>query len=166
MKYANDLTVKAILELSKSKHFKDMEITIVGDGRLFDETLQPLEKFSNVTINRGFLSHKEISSLHKQFGVFITPTRMDSQGVSRDEAMSSGLVPITTDITAIPEFVDSESGILTPPEDYKAMSKGILELYNNPDKFIQMSRNAAKRVRKQTDSKLIIDAELKLIKGD
>ena len=166
MKYANDLTVKAILELSKSKHFKDMEITIVGDGRLFDETLQPLEKFSNVTINRGFLSHKEISSLHKQFGVFITPTRMDSQGVSRDEAMSSGLVPITTDITAIPEFVDSESGILTPPEDYKAMSEGILELYNNPDKFILMSKNAAKRVRKQTDSKLIIDAELKLIKGD
>ena len=46
------------------------------------------------------------------------------------------------------------------------MSKGILELYNNPDKFTQMSRNAAKRVRKQTDSKLIIDAELKLIKGD
>ena len=166
MKYANDLTVKAILELSKSKHFKDMEITIVGDGRLFDETLLPLEKFSNVTISRGFLSHKEISSLHKQFGIFITPTRMDSQGVSRDEAMSSGLVPITTDITAIPEFVDSESGILAPPEDYKAMSKGILELYNNPDKFMQMSRNAAKRVRKQTDSKLIIDAELKLIKGD
>jgi glycosyltransferase involved in cell wall biosynthesis/spore maturation protein CgeB len=166
MKYANDLTVKAILELSKSKHFKDMEITIVGDGKLFDETLQSLEKFSNVTINRGFLSHKEISSLHKQFGIFITPTRMDSQGVSRDEAMSSGLVPITTDITAIPEFVDSESGILTPPEDYKAMSEGILELYNNPDRFIQMSRNAAKRVRKQTDSKLIIDAELKLIKGD
>ena len=166
MKYANDLTVKAILELSKSNHFKDMEINIVGDGRLFDETLQPLEKFSNVSINRGFLSHKEISSLHKQFGIFITPTRMDSQGVSRDEAMSSGLVPITTDITAIPEFVDSESGILTPPEDYKAMSKGILELYNNPDKFTQMSRNVAKRVRKQTDSKLIIDAELKLIKGD
>ena len=81
---------------------------------MFDETLQPLEKFSNVSINRGFLSHKEISSLHKQFGIFITPTRMDSQGVSRDEAMSSGLVPITTDITAIPEFVDSESGILTP----------------------------------------------------
>ena len=166
MKYANDLTVKAILELSKSKHFKEMEILIIGDGRLFDETLEPLKKFSNVKIERGFLSHKEISSLHKEFGIFITPTRMDSQGVSRDEAMSSGLVPITTDITAIPEFVDSECGILTPPEDYKAMAAGILELYNNPTKFSQMSHNAANRVRKQTDSKLIIDAELKIINGD
>ncbi|MAH08358.1 MAG: methyltransferase type 12, partial [Euryarchaeota archaeon] len=166
MKYANDLTVKAILELSKSKHFKEMEILIIGDGRLFDETLEPLKKFSNVKIERGFLSHKEISSLHKEFGIFITPTRMDSQGVSRYEAMSSGLVPITTDITAIPEFVDSECGILTPPEDYKAMAAGILELYNNPTKFSQMSRNAANRVRKQTDSKLIIDAELKIINGD
>jgi len=128
--------------------------------------LEPLEKFSNVVIKRGFLSHKEIASLHKEFGIFITPTRMDSQGVSRDEAMSSGLVPITTDITAIPEFVDTESGVLTPPEDYKAMSEGILELFNNPNKFMEMSRNAAKRVRKQTDSKIIIDAELKIIKGD
>ena len=91
---------------------------------------------------------------------------MDSQGVSRDEAMSSGLVPITTDITAIPEFVDSDSGILTPPEDYKSMAAGIIELYKNPNKFLEMSKSAADRVRKQTDSKLIIDAELKVIKGD
>ena len=69
---------------------------------------------------------------------------MDSQGVSRDEAMSSGLVPITTDITAIPEFVNHECGILTPPEDYKSISKGIIELYNNPEMFLQMSENAAK----------------------
>ncbi len=166
MKYANDLTVMAILELSKSKHFPEFEILIVGDGRLFEETLEPLYKFPNVTIQKGFLSHAEISSLHKNYGVFITPTRMDSQGVSRDEAMSSGLVPITTDITAIPEFVNHECGILTPPEDYKSISKGIIELYNNPEMFLQMSENAANRVRKQTDSELIIDAELDMINGD
>ena len=166
MKYANDLTVKAILELSKSKYFNEFEIMIVGDGRLFDETLEPLQKFSNVTIKRGFLSHKEISSLHKEYGIFVTPTRMDSQGVSRDEAMSSGLVPVTTEITAIPEFVDNNCGVLTPPEDYKSISAGILELYDNPERFLEMSENASNRVRNQTDSKLIIEAELRIIDGD
>ena len=52
MKYANDLTVMAILELSKSKHFPEFEILIVGNGRLFEETLE-LYKFPNVTIQRS-----------------------------------------------------------------------------------------------------------------
>jgi glycosyltransferase involved in cell wall biosynthesis len=34
------------------------------------------------------------------------PSRTDTQGVSRDEAMSSGLVPVTNAVAAIPEFVD------------------------------------------------------------
>ena len=91
---------------------------------------------------------------------------MDSQGVSRDEAMSSGLVPVTTEITAIPEFVDNNCGVLTPPEDYKSISAGILELYDNPERFLEMSENASNRVRNQTDSKLIIEAELRIIDGD
>lgn len=35
---------------------------------------------------------------------FWFPTRMDTQGVSRDEAMCSGLVPITNKVAAVPEF--------------------------------------------------------------
>ena len=31
-KYANDITVKVILELSKHKEFEDMEFLIAGDG--------------------------------------------------------------------------------------------------------------------------------------
>jgi glycosyltransferase involved in cell wall biosynthesis/spore maturation protein CgeB len=163
-KYANDLTAEAILYLSNKEIFKELEFLIVGDGKLFDEILEPLHKFENVTIQRGFLSHSEIADLHKQYGVFLSPTRMDSQGVSRDEAMSSGLVAITTNVTAIPEFVDEKSGILVPGEDYKAMAKAIENLYHNPEKFQSLSQSAAKRVRIQTDSKIIIRKELKLLK--
>ena len=163
-KYANDLTAEAILYLSKKEIFKELEFLIVGDGKLFDEILEPLHKFENVTIQRGFLSHSEIADLHKQYGVFLSPTRMDSQGVSRDEAMSSGLVAITTNVTAIPEFVDENSGILVPGEDYKAMAKAIENLYHNPEQFQSLSRSAAKRVRMQTDSEIIIRKELELLK--
>tara|TARA_B100000767_G_scaffold251445_1_gene254455 strand:+ start:3204 stop:6842 length:3639 start_codon:yes stop_codon:yes gene_type:complete len=162
-KYANDLTVKAILRLSKTKIFKQLEIKIVGDGKLFDEIIEPLHKFDNITIDRGFLSHAQIADLHKQYGVFLTPTRMDSQGVSRDEAMSSGLVPITTSVTAIPEFVDDESGLLVPGEDHKAMADAVIRLVENPSLFDKLSSGAAKRVRKQSSSKKIIDAEIELI---
>ena len=165
-KYANDLTVKAIQHLSKSEIFDKLEFMIIGDGRLFEEELKPIMKFENVTIQRKFLSHNEIAHLHKEYGIFVCPTRMDSQGVSRDEAMSSGLVPITTEITAIPEFVDEKSGILTPPEDGIAIADAIERLYHDKQLFQSLSKSASQRVRLQTASEIIITKELQIMHGD
>ncbi|ELK3814250.1 FkbM family methyltransferase [Campylobacter lari] len=162
-KYANDLSIEAILELSKREFFKDLEFFIAGDGVLFDELINKLNSFKNIIIHRGFLTQKEISNLHKQYGIFLNPTRMDTQGVSRDEAMSSGLVPITNNIAAIPEFVDSECGILVEPENAKALADAIEFLYKNPDEFMKLSANAAKRVRQQCDKDMIVSKELDII---
>ncbi|NFM09426.1 glycosyltransferase [Clostridium botulinum] len=162
-KYANDLSVKAIMELTRTKGFKDMEFRIIGNGELFDETLKPLKKYKNIKIEKNFLRQEEISELHKQYGIFLTPTRMDAQGVSRDEAMSSGLVPITNAVTAIPEFVDEECGILVDGEDYMGMAKGIKKLYDSPDYFLHLSKNAAERIRKQTSKEFTINKEINVI---
>jgi glycosyltransferase involved in cell wall biosynthesis len=162
-KYANDLSVKAIQILSKKPWFKELEFRMIGDGALFDETLAPLRDFSNVHIERGFLKQTEIAALHKEYGIFLCPTRMDAQGVSRDEAMSSGLVPITNGVTAIPEFVDDSCGILAPSEDAIVMADGLAMLYENPEKFLAMSRAAAARVRGQSASDKVINEELDII---
>ncbi len=164
-KYANDLTVKCIIELSKRSFFKDLEICLIGSGELFDETLRPLRKFKNIKIEKGFLTQTQIAQVHLSYGVFLTPTRMDAQGVSRDEAMSSGLVPVTNAVTAIPEFVDENCAILAPAEDYMAMAEGIERLYYNPDLFLKLSENAARRVRIQTSPEYTIMREVKLIYG-
>ncbi|EXU80033.1 glycosyl transferase family 1 [Comamonas aquatica DA1877] len=158
--YANDLSVKAILELSKKSFFNDFEFRIIGDGPLFEETLAPLRKFSNVYIEQRFLKQSEIASLHKEYGVFLCPSRMDTQGVSRDEAMSSGLVPITNVVAAIPEFVENHCGILAPGENAEAIAQGIAMLYEKPEQFATMSKAAAKRVRQQSDVRNIIQLEL------
>ncbi|EIN8284994.1 FkbM family methyltransferase [Campylobacter coli] len=162
-KYANDLSIKAILELSGRDFFEDLDFFIAGDGVLFDELTNELKPFKNVTLYKGFLTQKEISNLHKRHGIFLNPTRMDAQGVSRDEAMSSGLVPVTNNIAAIPEFVDNECGILVEPENAKLLADAIEFLYKNPDKFMKLSIKAANRVRIQCEKDKIISKELDLI---
>jgi glycosyltransferase involved in cell wall biosynthesis len=162
-KYANDLTVESILILSREDFFNQLDIRIIGEGVLFDETLEPLRKFSNVKIEQRFLSRSEIAAIHKDYGIFITPTRMDSQGVSRDEAMSSGLVPVTTAVTAIPEFVDPSCGILAAGEDAEGMAVGIARLVRHPKDFVSMSAAAARRVRRQSDYTRTIGAELDIM---
>ena len=161
--YANDLTVKCIQELSNRPFFPKLHFLIIGDGVLFDEITKPLRTFSNVKIQREFLSQNEIAEKHKEYGIFIIPTRLDTHGVSRDEAMSSGLVPVTNSIAAIPEFVDETCCLLAPPEDYVAMADRIEEVYHNPTLFLQMSKNASKRVRTQTSKEYTIDKEIALI---
>lgn len=162
-KYANDLSVRAIVALATKPYFKDLEFRIIGDGKLFDEVLEPLRQFSNVYIEQRFLSHMEIAALHREYGIFLSPTRMDAQGVSRDEAMSSGLIPITNAVTAIPEFVDDSCGILVAGEDADAMAAGIVTLYENSEKFQAMSKAAAERVRRQTAKHKLINSELQLL---
>ena len=163
-KYANDLTVKAILELSKKPYFNELEFTLYGEGPLFHSTLDPIKNFTNVKINNYFLSQNEIAAIHKNNGVFMCPTRLDSQGVSMCEAMSSGLIPVTNGVTAIPEFVDNECGYLGRKENYMDMVQAIEELYLNPEIFMSKSQNAAQRMNQQCGKNVVIRQELDLIR--
>ncbi|MET4690769.1 glycosyltransferase [Sinorhizobium fredii] len=162
--YANDLSVKAILALQRQEFFNDLEFRIIGDGPLFEEITAPLSGIRNVTCERRFLTQSQIAALHQEYGVFLVPSRMDSQGVSRDEAMSSGLVPVTSRVAAIPEFVDDACGYMAEPENAEGLARAIVDLWENPDTFLRKSRAAAERVRGQSAKEKIITAELTMIK--
>lgn len=162
--YANDLSVKAIQLLATKSWFNELEFLMVGDGPLFEETLAPLRQYPNVKIEKRYLKRSEIADLHKHYGVFLCPSRMDTQGVSRDEAMASGLVPVTHRVGAIGEFVDDTCAFLSAPESYVGLSEAIETLFFNPDIFKAKSLSARQRVLMQTDIQLITAAELSLIR--
>ena len=162
--YANDLSVKAIQLLAQKPWFSELQFRLIGDGPLFEETLAPLRQYANVRIDKGYLKQSEIAELHKDYGVFLCPSRMDTQGVSRDEAMASGLVPITNRVGAIPEFVDDECGFLAAPESFIELSDAIETLFLNSRTFQEKSLRARQRVVMQSDTLQISQAELNLIR--
>ena len=85
---------------------------------------------------------------------------MDTQGVSRDEAMASGLVPVTNAVAAIPEFVDATCGVLAPAEDAHELAEGLLAIIRDPRLFANMSAAAAQRVRRQSAHDAVIQREM------
>jgi glycosyltransferase involved in cell wall biosynthesis len=121
----NDLAVAAVLALRDKPWFARMRFTFVGDGPLFEAILAPLRPLANVSIRRGFLRQEEIARLHGEHGVFLVPTRLDTQGVSRDEAMASALVPVTNTVYAVPEFGDAHCAGLAPADDAAALAREI-----------------------------------------
>ncbi len=139
--YANDIAVDAILLLSKKGFFQDLEFSIFGEGYLFPVLTEKIRAFPNVHLNNTFIENKNIPKLHEQYGIFLCPSRLDTQGVSMCEAMSSGLVPITSPIGGIPEYsTDGFSGfhIKTPQE----LAEKIEYLYLHPEEFLRMSASA------------------------
>ena len=163
--YANDLTMKAILELSKRPFFQELEFFVYGRGKDFTRWTEPLETFENVHLHETFLTQQEIAELHQKCGIFLATTRGDTQGVSRDEAMSSGLVAIANAVEAVPEFVDESSGILVLAEDYMGIADAIERLYRDPALFQKLSKNGARHVRELSGYAETIQREVELIEG-
>lgn len=163
-KYANDVAVDAILKLSTKENFKDFFFTIMGRGPLFDKTLEPIKNFDNVHITKGAVRQINIPGIHADHGVFLCPTRQDAQGVSMCEAMSSGLIPVTTNNTAIPEFVtDRKTGCLT--ESAQEIADALFQLHERPDLFQTLSANTAQSIRELCAIDAVTAKELVLIEN-
>ncbi|WP_113075250.1 glycosyltransferase family 4 protein [Petrotoga sp. 9PW.55.5.1] len=161
-KYATDIAIKAILYLSKNyKGFKGLNFTIIGKGKLWHKLTKRIKNFSNVRLINKFLTHEEIKKYHSENGVFLCPTRQDSQGVSMCEAMSSGLVPISSNNTAILEFLNREAGYLT--NNFIEIAKAIEELNDNPKLFSEKSIKVANLIRNLASFEKTIKKEIDLI---
>jgi glycosyltransferase involved in cell wall biosynthesis len=160
--YANDQAVEAIVMLSAHAEFDTFSFTIVGSGRRFRDETRSLRQFANVTLHERFMSHEEIRKFHATHGVFLCPARSETQGVSRCEAMASGLVPVTSNNSAIPEFVrNGETGFLcASPSD---MTSALLLLGSDQKLFARMSREAARSIRETVACDIIVPKELELM---
>jgi glycosyltransferase involved in cell wall biosynthesis len=164
-KYANDISIKAILKLKEKDYFKDLKFQIYGMGKYFKKLTNPLSGLENVELHEKFLSQSAIAELHREFGIFLCPTRQDSQGVSMCEAMSSGLVPISSNNTAIPEFLNPEAGYLTKNKSSDIV-KAIEEMYFNEKLFLKKSFNSNRLIESKCKASKVIEDEMEYILGN
>lgn len=162
-KFANDITQQAILLLSKTPEFEQMTFDLYGDGEDFAQCTDLIKDFPNVRLHKRFVEQNRVARIYTTRGIYIATSRWEAQGISRDEAMASGLVPIATNVAAVPEFVDDSCCILVPEEDPQAVADAILKLVRDPELFAQMSTKAAEHVRDITSKELTIKKELNLI---
>lgn len=162
--YGGDMIRDIIVGISKTSIFDKFVFNIYGDGKQWKSSTEILQQFANVKLHKGFLSRADIKKQHKQNGVFLYPKRGDSQGVSRCEAMSSGLVSIASDVEAISEFSPENTTYLAKNiEDFISYFKFIDE---NPDDFLAKSIESAEYIRIKCSYKNTIEKEIQLIKGE
>lgn len=160
--YGADIAAEFLRKLQQTEVWGQLDVQIIGDGQYFEE-FREFEGDPVVTLRQEFISQDEIASLHKEYGFFLVPTRFDTQGVSRDEAMSSGLIPITCPVTAVPEFTDETTSVLFDENTVETAVMTFLEIASDPVRFREMSHAAAARVRAQNGTSKTVDREMILM---
>lgn len=160
--YATDIALNCLKALRKRPIWNTLEVSIYGQGAGLAEFERTFAADENVTIAPGYLTAQQMQEAYANHGIMLIPSRLDSQGVSRGEAMAAGLVPATNRVCAIPEFVNDTCAIMTESEDFLAMADEIEKLAGNPKRFKAMSRAAAERIRQQCSYEQTIEKELRL----
>lgn len=161
-KYACDITAKVIQKLSKKDYFEKLNITLYGDGKLFKKINDPLRKFKNVSINQKFLLPEEMNKEFEKNGIILMPTRQDSQGVTTCEGMMAGLVPITSNNSGVPEYINNDCGYLC--NNTNQIVKAVEKLLENKEKFLEKSKKASKYISGKCSPEIVIKKELEIIK--
>ena len=161
--YGTDIALDVLKILRRSEFWGDIEVSVFGEGKGLRDFSNTFKDDANVKIDPRYLTQSEMAAEHKSNGIFLVPTRFDSQGVARDEAMSSGLVVATNSVCAIPEFVDDSCALLAPPEDAQTLAAKILSVIADPARFKSLSNASAQHVRRRLGVKQTIQKELDLL---
>ena len=163
-KYGTDLVTEALIILRKNPIFENLNFTIVGKDAEKSKLFSHFRAAKNVIVKGTFLDQKSIKALHDQHGVFLAISRQDAQGVSMCEAMSSGLAIISSNNTAIPEFIPDYQGGLLSNNTPSDIANKILEIVENKALFLKLSKQGSEFIRKKVGFESIINQELNVIK--
>ncbi|WP_196892724.1 glycosyltransferase family 4 protein [Aureivirga marina] len=143
------LAIDVLKELKKE--YPDAKLCMVGpdrDGSLKDveEYIEKCELKDSVEIT-GVLSKETWHQKSKEFDVFINTTNVDNTPVSVIEGMALGLPIISTNVGGIPFLLNTnEDSILVSKENKDEMVSAIKVLLENPEKVLEITKNARKKV--------------------
>ena len=88
--------------------------------------------------------------------VFVMPSFTEGTPNSIIEAMANGKPIIASAVGGIPDMIDSESGILVPPGDARALAEAMLMLAQNPERRARMGKAAHDRYQQLFSPKAVV----------
>lgn len=104
-------------------------------GGLEDERVQFLERVSD----------EELRQAYKSAQVALFPFHEATANNALLEAMASGLPIVATNVGGIPEYINTQMGVLCSPKDPQAFADGVLRVLSDSNTRAKMSTASRKR---------------------
>jgi glycosyltransferase involved in cell wall biosynthesis len=113
------------------------------DRRIFEEKVTKLNLEDCVKFT-GWISNLELKTYYQKAHFILLPSSA-SEGWPKvlSEAMAFGVVPITSDISSIPQILkETQAGIVLPADDVVAFVHAIVQYTQNPRSWQNSSNNS------------------------
>jgi len=152
--------------------FPKTKLLVIGDGPE-KENLESLSKQLNIQNNvlfLGAIQHNLLPSYFATADIFIGPSIIAKSGDREGfglvfaEAMSSGTIVIATNLKAVQDIVNKDTGFIVEQKNPTAISDSVIKLLKNKNKLDKMKLNARNHIVKNYDSKIVKNNYEKVIK--
>lgn len=135
----------------------DQYLLLAGDGPL-REALKAEAKKCNVDQNVRFLGFRsDVPQLLSAADGFILSSLSESMPMSLLEAMSAGLLPVSTKVGGVGEVINDERGFLFAPGDSEALAEIMNTACANREACLAKAENAKSFVREKFALDMILD---------
>ncbi len=116
----------------------------------YKKSLDALISTLNLSEFVAFLGYVDARQVFDSSDVHVMCTRSESAPRVAIESMARGCPTVATNIDGVREFIiDGVTGLLYPVGDPQALAKRIVELWNDPRRYEQFSRNGVELVRER-----------------
>ncbi|MFT5706875.1 MAG: glycosyltransferase involved in cell wall biosynthesis [Oceanospirillaceae bacterium] len=159
--YDDLLTAFALLPTNLHWHF-----THIGGGEILADLQQQAEDL-NISQHINWLGAQpqlEVLEAYRESDLFVLASKIVADG-DRDgmpnvlmEAQSQAVCCLATDISGIPELIDShENGVLVPSNDPQQLANALLSLIQNSEQREQYGLEGQRQLHQRFDVKIGID---------
>lgn len=131
------------------KQMPNIKFYFAGEDHKYNETKQTWSQ--HLTENHGLenivflgsLPTKELVRRYQQSTICIVPSLYEPGGTVAFEAMACGCPVLASGVGGLTEVIqDGQTGLLTPPGDATALAGRLMELLNNKQLRLEISRKA------------------------
>ena len=96
----------------------------------------------------GFKNQKELPAFYDLADIFVLASEKEPWGLSVNEAMVGGCVPIVTkECGSAADLIDNTNGRVVSPGDVGDLAKVLNDLLSNPKHLAEMGANAKTRIK-------------------
>ena len=162
-----DGLIEAVARLNADREGSQTSLTIVGEGPERPQLEKfAKEKFGDLCIMTGTLSHADTLAVLKEADVFVLNSTYEGLSHTLIEALALGKPVIATSVGGNPEVVtDGETGLLVPAGDQTALTRALATLLGNEPLRIRLGMNA-KVAARRFSNEMMLDATLVLLMKD
>jgi glycosyltransferase involved in cell wall biosynthesis len=135
--------------------FPDVTLQIVGEG-----DLEAYEKHAETLSIHHAVSfpgkQRNIGQLLMNADIFVLPSRREGMSNALMEAMVRAMPVVVTDVSGNQDLVEHGiSGLIVPPANATELASAIKQMLRDPEKAIQMGKNAYRSVSEKCDIKKV-----------